>query len=321
MTRLAHSPSSKLPAKAAIERGLAITVLSGGPSSEREVSLKSGRAVASGLQLAGHKVIIADIAPDNVRALNIPADLVFVALHGSFGEDGAVQRILEQRGLPYTGSDAAASAMAMDKVATKCRFVEAEVPTPRFDVVTADRVARVAEVWSAPAIIKPIAEGSSIDIQIVRDAETMRIALQRMCRQYGRCMIEQFINGCELTVGILGDRALPAIQICTRREFYNYEAKYIDNDTEYRFDIDLPTNVLDEIGRLSLRAHQALGCRHFSRVDWLVDRQTHQPYALEVNTIPGFTDHSLLPKAAAKVGLGFPALCQRIVELAYGHGD
>ena len=318
MTRLAHEPSSKLPVKAAIERGLAITVLSGGPSSEREVSLKSGRSVATALQLQGHKVIISDIAPDNLRALNIPADLVFISLHGAFGEDGRIQRILEDRRIRYTGSDAASSAMAMDKIATKCRFVEAEVPTPRFDVVTADRVQRVVEVWPLPCVIKPVAEGSSIDIQIVRNSETLRIALQRMTRQYAKCKIEKFVDGIELTVGILGNLALPPIEIRTRREFYNYEAKYIDNDTEYLFDVDLPQTVLDEIRRLSVRAHQSLGCRHFSRVDWLVDRQTHQPYALEVNTIPGFTDHSLLPKAAARVGLGFPALCQRIVELAYG---
>lgn len=318
MTRLAHEALSGIPAKAAIQRGLAITVLSGGPSSEREVSLKSGRAVATALQLQGHKVIISDVAPDNLRALNIPADLVFIALHGAFGEDGRIQRILEDRGIRYTGSDAAASAMAMDKVATKCRFVEAEVPTPRFDVVTSDRVQRVVEVWPMPVVLKPVGEGSSIDIQIVRDSETLRIALQRMTRQYGKCMVEAFVGGVELTVGVIGDRALPPIQICTKREFYNYEAKYLDNDTEYRFDVDLPQPVIDEVKRLSVLAHQALGCRHFSRVDWLVDRQTHQPYALEVNTIPGFTDHSLLPKAAARVGLGFPALCQKIVELAYG---
>lgn len=321
MTRLAHQPTSKTPARSAIERGLAITVLSGGPSSEREVSLKSGRAVATALQLVGHKVIISDVAPNNLRALNIPADVVFVALHGTFGEDGRIQKILEDRGIRYTGSDAVASALAMDKLATKRRFVEAGVPTPRFDVVTADRIKRVVEVWPLPCVLKPLAEGSSVDIQIVRDAETLRVALQRMTRQYGRCLIEGFVDGYELTVGVLGSQALPPIEIRTKREFYNYEAKYIDNDTEYRFDIDLPAAVLDRIRSLSLEAHRSLGCRHFSRVDWLVDRRSHEPYALEINTIPGFTDHSLLPKAAARAGLGFPALCQRIVELTYGVED
>ena len=318
MTCLARQPSSEVPAKAAIQRGLAITVLSGGPSSEREVSLKSGQAIATALAGIGHKPTIADITPENLQALDLPADLVFVALHGAFGEDGRVQRLLDERGIRYTGSGAAASALAMDKVATKCRFVEAEVPTPRFDVVTAGRVSRAVEIWPLPVVIKPVAEGSSIDIQIVRDANTFQVALQRMTRQYGKCLVEKFVDGYELTVGILGDQALPPIEIRTKREFYNYEAKYIDNDTEYRFDIDLPVSVLAEVQALSVRAHQALGCRHFSRVDWLVDRQTHQPYALEVNTIPGFTDHSLLPKSAARVGIGFGLLCQQIIELAYG---
>lgn len=317
MTRLANQPASRVPLEVAIERGLKITVLTGGPSSEREVSLKSGRAVASALESLGHHITCADINPQQLDALHIPADLVFIALHGAFGEDGGVQQLLEARGIRYTGSGAAASALAMDKVATKCRFVSAEVPTPRFDVVTADRVDKVVAMWPLPAVVKPICEGSSIDIQIIRDADTLRQVLDRMTRQYGKCLIEGFINGYELTVGILGREALPPIEIRTKREFYNYEAKYIDNDTEYRFDIDLPPGVLAEVQKLSVKAHESLGCRHFSRVDWLVDRKTHQPYALEVNTIPGFTDHSLLPKAAARAGYGFPELCQKIIGLAY----
>jgi UDP-N-acetylenolpyruvoylglucosamine reductase len=326
MTRLARPPSSPsinrpsahAPAKRDTLRDLAITVLSGGPSSEREVSLKSGRAVAAALESLGHRVTISDITPENVAALDIPADLVFIALHGEFGEDGRVQRILEERGIRYTGSGSAASALSMDKVATKRRFVECEVPTPRFDLVSADRVDHVVETWPLPVVVKPVAEGSSIDIMIVRDARTLRSELQRLTGRYGRCMIEAFVDGFELTVGILGNQALSPIEIRTRREFYNYEAKYVDNDTEYHFDIDLPVSVIAEVQELSVQAHQALGCRHFSRVDWLVDRHTYQPYALEVNTIPGFTDHSLLPKAAARAGLSFPRLCQRIIELTYG---
>lgn len=318
MTRLADQPVSAVPSKKIAPRGLAITVLSGGPSSEREVSLKSGRAVAAALESLGHHVTVCDIGPDNLKALDIPADVVFIALHGAFGEDGRVQRLLEERGLCYTGSDAAASALAMDKVATKIRFIENQVPTPRFDVVAADRVDRVVETWSMPVVVKPIGEGSSIDIQIIRDSQKLRSELQRLTKAYGRCMIEQFINGVELTVGVLGDQALPPIEIRTKREFYNYEAKYFDNDTEYRFDVDLPLAVIAEVQALSVQAHKALGCRHFSRVDWLVDRETHQPYALEVNTIPGFTDHSLLPKAAGRVGLKFPQLCQRMLDLARG---
>lgn len=322
MTRLAQRPVSRTPARSCAVRTarktqtLAITVLSGGPSNEREVSLKSGQAVARALETLGHQVTLSDISPEHLDALDIPADLVFVALHGEFGEDGRVQRLLEERGIRYTGSGAAASALAMDKVATKYRFVEREIPTPKFDVVTPDHVDHVVDRWSLPVVLKPVAEGSSIDISIVRDDRALRSELQRLTGQYGRCLLEAFVEGYELTVGVLGGQALPPIEIRTRREFYDYQAKYIDDDTEYRFDIDLPPGVLAHVQEMSIRAHEALGCRHFSRVDWLVDRATHQPYALEVNTIPGFTDHSLLPKAAARAGLSFPQLCGRIIELA-----
>lgn len=318
MTRLADHAARVDSIHGKIERGLKITVLMGGPSSEREVSLKSGEAVAAALEVMGHQVHRADIGPESLESLRVPADVVFVALHGAFGEDGRVQRILEGRGIRYTGSGPAASELAMDKVASKCRFVEAEIPTPRFDVATADRLDEVVAAWRLPAVVKPVCEGSSVDCRILRDPDSFRDALDSMTRRYGRCLVEQYIAGHELTVGVLGDVALPPIEIKTKREFYDWQAKYVDNDTEYRFDIDLPAAALESVQALSLRAHQALGCRHFSRVDWLVDRETHQPYVLEVNTIPGFTDHSLLPKAAARYGLGFPELCQRIVELAFG---
>jgi len=299
-----------------VEKKLQITVLSGGPSAEREVSLNSGRAVAAALESLGHDVHLADIAPDSLAALDIPADVVFIALHGTFGEDGGLQQILEKRGIRYTGSGPQASALAMDKVAAKCRFIEAEVPTPRFDVVSTDRVQVTLEHWRPPVVIKPIADGSSVDITIARDADTLRDVLTAMTRKYGRCLVEQYISGSELTVGVLNGEALPSIQIVTKREFYNYEAKYLDNDTEYLFDIPLPEAVLERVRELSVEASQALGCRDFCRVDWIVDGHTQQPHALEVNTIPGFTDHSLLPKAARRAGLSFASLCQAIVESA-----
>lgn len=298
-----------------IARKLKITVLSGGPSSERKVSLKSGQAVAGALRSLGHDVTLADIAPDHLEALSVPVDMVFIALHGSFGEDGQLQGILDDRGITYCGSGAAASRLAMNKVSAKAQFIHAGVPTPRFDVVRADRVERVLHHWSAPVVLKPIAEGSSVDCELVRDPEKLEKALARLTKQYGQCLIEEYICGPELTVGVLGDKALPPIQIRTKREFYDYQAKYLDDDTEYLFDIDLPPDVLRNVAALSVKAHQSLGCRDFSRVDWIIDARTHEPYALEVNTIPGFTDHSLLPKAAARAGLSFAGLCQRIVEL------
>ncbi len=315
MTRLADKPVILSPAVKAVKRKLKITVLMGGPGSEREVSLKSGRRVTEALQALGHDVYGADIQPDNLAALDRPMDMVFLALHGAFGEDGQVQQILEQRGIRYSGSGPQASALAMDKVAAKCRFIEARLPTPRFDVVSAQRVDKVLEHWTCPAVVKPAAEGSSVDCRIVRHRDELRAVLEDMSRRYDRCLLEEFIQGPELTVGILGETSLPPIQIRTRREFYNYEAKYLDDDTEYLFDIDLPAAVLDRIGELSVKAHQALGCRDFSRVDWMVDARTREPYLLEINTIPGLTDHSLLPKAARRAGLSFEMLCQRIVEM------
>lgn len=316
MTRLADRPALGIRAPRRVEQQLKITVLSGGPGSERAVSLKSGRAVAAALQSLGHEVHIADIGPEDLSALNAPADLVFIALHGAFGEDGKLQKILEERGIRYCGCGPAASALAMNKLATKRRFVDAGVPTPDFDVATAERLERIAQLRPLPVVIKPLAEGSSIDCHIIERREDLRPALSEVLEAYGRCLVEDYVRGVELTVGILGSEALPPIEIRTRRRFYDYQAKYIDNDTEYLFDIPLPEEVLEEIRALSVKAHEALGCRDFSRVDWMVDTETNQPYALEVNTIPGFTDHSLLPKAARQAGLSFPQLCQRIVELA-----
>ncbi|NLX14460.1 MAG: D-alanine--D-alanine ligase [Phycisphaerales bacterium] len=315
MTRLVDKPAVLVPALKTVKRKLAITVLMGGPGSEREVSLNSGRRVTEALRALGHDVYSADIQPDDLSALERPMDMVFLALHGEFGEDGQVQQVLEQRGIKYSGSGPRASALAMDKVAAKCRFIEAHVPTPRFDVVSPQRVDKVLEHWTCPVVVKPSAQGSSVDCLIVRQPEELRGVLEDMTRRYDRCLLEEFIQGPELTVGILGEAALPPIQIQTRRDFYNYEAKYLDNDTEYRFDIDLPDAVLARIRDMSVQAHLALGCRDFSRVDWMVDSRTLEPYVLEINTIPGLTDHSLLPKAARQAGLSFEMLCQRIVEL------
>jgi D-alanine-D-alanine ligase len=298
-----------------VQRKLRITVLAGGPSAERDVSLKSGQAIASALESAGHSVQLADISPDSLDALDIPSDMVFIALHGTFGEDGQIQRILEQRGITYCGCDARASALAMDKAAAKCRFVEADIPTPRFEVITPQRVDKILVGWRVPVVIKPTNEGSSVGCHIVQEAEQLEPTLRWLMSEHERCLIEQYIKGWELTVGILGETALPPIQIRTRRKFYDYQAKYIDNDTEYLFDIDLPAALLEEIQALSVKAHQALDCREFSRVDWMVDETTLRPYVLEINTIPGFTDHSLLPKAAQHIGFSFADLCQQIVDL------
>ncbi|NOX58847.1 MAG: D-alanine--D-alanine ligase [Planctomycetes bacterium] len=295
---------------------LDVTLLSGGPSDEREVSLASGRSIAAALSRLGHRVSVCDISPADMSALDRPADLVFVALHGTFGEDGALQRELERRNLRFTGTGASASASVMDKVRTKGILIGAGLPTPRFDIARHARVMEIVRRWRLPVVVKPHATGSSIDVHLVREAELFENALNTVVRKYGQALVEELVDGPELTVGILGDEALPPIEIRTSRGFYDYEAKYIDEDTEYILDIDLPEALLSKVQALSLQAAKALGCRDFCRVDWMIDQVTHEPTILEINTIPGFTSHSLLPKAAARAGVTFDELCQRIIELA-----
>lgn len=320
MTRVAKLPDDSLSRPAQKLTTLDITVLAGGPSAEREVSLHSGAAVAAALVRLGHRVTVRDINTQDLTALEVPADFVFIALHGTFGEDGEVQDLLARRGLAFCGSDAAASALAMNKAASKARLVEAGLPTPQYHVFRRTRTRRAADglgCWRLPVVIKPVNSGSSVDTYIARDAFAFQSMLERVSGKHGAALIEQYIRGPELTVGILGDRALPVCQIRTKREFYDYQAKYIDDDTEYLFDIDLPADLLQRIQDLSVKAHLALGCHGFSRVDWMVDARTHEPYVLEINTIPGFTSHSLLPKAAARVGISFDELCQQIVKLGW----
>ncbi|MFH0982976.1 MAG: D-alanine--D-alanine ligase [Planctomycetota bacterium] len=295
---------------------LNITVLAGGPSDEREVSLNSGKAVYGALARLGHRVVMRDISPDDLSALHEPADCIFIALHGAFGEDGQLQRILERGGKRYCGCDSASSALAMDKVEAKKRFVTGGIPTPRFDVVKKPRIAAVVAAWPLPAVVKPVRSGSSVDTSIVRERSGLADTLNAVVSKHGDALIEQYIDGPELTVGLLDGRPLPPLQIRPKRAFYDYRAKYLDDDTEYLFDIDLPVEVLEHVQELSVRAHDALGCRDFCRVDWMVDHRTHEPFVLEINTIPGFTGHSLLPKAAARVGISFDELCQRIVMMA-----
>ncbi len=299
---------------------LEITVLAGGPSAEREVSLQSGEMVGKALSSLGHHVHVMDVNPEDLSALDIPADVVFIALHGSFGEDGAVQRLLESRGLAYTGSGPDASALAMDKVNAKARFIECGIPTPRFDLVHENGIQRALRSFCLPAVVKPRDSGSSVDTFIVRDRESMESAITHVVKSHGAALVEEFVDGPEWTVGMLGDAALPICEIRTKREFYDYQAKYIDDDTEYVFDIDWPSEVVARVKDLSADAHRCLGCRDFSRVDWMIDRATGEPYIIEVNTIPGFTSHSLLPKAARRAGWSYESLCQTIVEFALQRG-
>lgn len=294
---------------------LKVTVLRGGPSPEREVSLTSGAAVAAALRREGYEVYEADIGPDDLAALDQPVDVVFPVLHGTFGEDGILQRILDDRGLRYVGSGAEASARAMDKVAAKDCVGRAGILTPEYEVWTAAGDGTLATRLPLPVVVKPVDQGSSVATFIVRDEARFPGAVREVAGQFGRALVEQFIDGDEITVGILGDQALPPICVRPKRPFYDYQAKYQDDATEYLFDAGHPASLLEQARRQSLTVFAALGCRHLARVDWMADRDGRL-WFLELNTIPGFTSHSLVPKAAARTGIPFDALCARLVEMA-----
>lgn len=296
---------------------LRVTVLCGGPSAEREVSLASGQAVADALRRCGHQVFVADIGPHNLQALEHPADVVFPALHGTFGEDGTVQRILEAREIAYVGSDSRASARAMDKVITKRLAIEAGIDTPAFEVWEAQTLGQceVPEL-PLPLVVKPVDQGSSVATRIVHEQGALRPALEVAVGKFGRAVVEQFIVGDELTVGIIGDQPLPPICVRPKRAFYDYAAKYEDGATEYLFESGHSAELLARAQELSMSMFARLGCRHLARVDWMTDAR-ERLWLLEVNTLPGFTVHSLVPKAAAHIGIGFDELVEQLVQMAW----
>lgn len=294
-----------------------ITVLCGGPSSEREVSLISGKGVAEALREAGHEVTVSDISPDNLSALDIPADVVFPVLHGEFGESGELQEILEARGLPFVGSGSTASRLAMDKIAAKQVWRDRGLPTPAWRVhreIPSDP----AEL-GLPAVVKAIRSGSSIDVYICKTVDDVTAAAAELLRRHDEFMVEQFIAGTELTVGLLEDRPLPVIKIETGREWYDYKAKYTQGQSKHNFDPGLPADVVENARSLALAASRALGCRDLGRADIMVDA-AHACYLLEINTIPGFTPMSLLPDAAREAGISFPQLVDRLARLAAQRG-
>lgn len=296
-------------------RPLRVTVLCGGPSAERAVSLESGKAVAEALRRMGHDVFVSDIGPEQTEALDEPCDVVFPALHGTFGEDGTVQRMMEQRGLHFVGPDSRASALAIDKAATKRCVAAAGIETPAAEVFDAAMLARgQPPSVPLPVFVKPVDQGSSVGSAKVTSAEAFAGTVRPIVEQFGRVLVEQFVAGDELTVGIVGDVTLPPICIRPRQGYYDYHAKYEASDTEYVFDA-APPAVLESAQRLSRRVFERIGCRHLSRVDWILDRE-QRLWFLEINTLPGFTSHSLVPKAAAHVGISFEQLCDRLVRMA-----
>ena len=294
-----------------------VALLLGGTSAEREVSLESGNAVALALTQRGHTVVKIDPAEEGFSNTDWSQfDIAFILLHGTYGEDGQVQQYLEQQGICYTGSRAEASRRAFDKtLAKKCFLLpENNVPTPPFLTVQLDNQNLDTDdsfsQLEYPVAIKPNCQGSSIGVSLIQSQEELPKAIS-LCQKYDPvCLIEKMIIGSEWTLALLDDQPFPLIQLKTTHPFYDYHSKYESTETEYLFEFDLPEEITQKITSIGVQAARAIGTRGLSRVDMMLDEQ-HQPWVLEVNTIPGMTSHSLVPKAAKQAGISFGELCER----------
>jgi D-alanine-D-alanine ligase len=294
-----------------------VAVLMGGWSAEREVSLRSGRAVLEALTTAGVDAHGVDVDADVLTVLQRGQfDRVFNILHGRGGEDGVIQGVLEVLGLPYTGSGVLGSALAMDKRRTKLCWLGAGLPTPAFQILeTEDDCLAALESLKLPLIVKPSLEGSSIGMTKVELADQL-VPAWRLARRYGEVIAERWIEGEEYTAGFVAGEMLPLIRLDTPRQFYDYEAKYLAEDTRYHCPCGLPASTESELQTLSRQAFDALGGEGWGRVDFFLDADG-DPCLIEVNTVPGMTDHSLVPMAARAHGLDFNALTWRILETSF----
>jgi len=324
-----------------------VALLMGGRSSEREISLRTGRGIAQALRNLGHEVTSVDTASGRVlaageeeRAVLAPApgqalaphtaavvsesrpvadaEVVFLALHGGEGEDGTLQALLELTGKPYTGSAVLASALAMDKEMSKKIFVYEGIPTPEWQLLRAGEAMPAVDVTRLggyPIVVKPNAEGSTVGLTIVTAAEQLPDAIREAARYDRAVLIERFIPGRELTVAVVGDEALPIVEIRPKSGHYDYESKYTSGASDYFCPADLPAELAARIAELGRRSVRALGCRGVARVDFRLS-PSNEPYCLEVNTIPGMTPTSLVPMAAKARGMSYDQLVQRMLDLA-----
>ncbi|MBN1870737.1 MAG: D-alanine--D-alanine ligase [Candidatus Omnitrophica bacterium] len=303
-----------------------IGILMGGISSERAVSLKSGKAVAEALLRQGCDIVALDIVDGEEKAISsliggANLDIAFIALHGRMGEDGTIQSILENMNIPYTGSGIEASRLAINKPLTQNIFKKNGINVPAYVTLSkgnefnADEIA--GQLGGYPIVVKPACEGSSIGIRITMTPEETIHAMEQAWGYGPTILLERYIKGRELTVGILKEEALPVVEVCSKRAFFDYDAKYTKGMTDYIVPADIPEEVSCALRETALQAHHVLGCADFSRVDFILGLdQAH--YVLEVNTIPGFTSTSLLPMAAQARGINFNQLCFKLIQLAYG---
>jgi D-alanine-D-alanine ligase len=295
-----------------------IGVLYGGLSAEREVSLKSGAAVHQALVAQGYNAIAIDVGRDLADVLKREAiEAAFIALHGRYGEDGCVQGLLELLQIPYTGSGVLPSALAMHKLYSKQAFAASGILTAPFRCFRAgETVALPGLPFGLPVVVKPVQEGSSVGVSIVKEEAQLAAAVEEAFRHDDEILVEQYVKGQEVQVGILDGAPIGAIEIVPKNEFYDFEAKYTDGMAEHVFPARLEPSLYEKAQQVGLAAHRSLGCKGYSRVDLLVT-ETGDCYVLEVNTLPGMTALSLLPEIAAKgAGLSFEALVSRIIESA-----
>lgn len=306
-----------------------IAVIMGGKSGEREVSLRSGRNIADALKRSGCTAATFDVEPDLfIQLRDYKPDLVFLALHGRYGEDGTIQGMLDLMGIRYTGSGVLASALAMDKMMAKRIFTYENIPTPKAATIQIEELERedrsaieerICGRIGLPAVVKPVLEGSSLGVTIIRGADQFWPAVQSAFQHDHTVMVEQFVSGIEITVAVLGNRdprPLPVIEVVPRLGgFYDYESKYASGGSDHIIPARLPGPVLDLASRIAVQSHQALGCRGYSRTDMIVDGEG-VPFVLEVNTLPGMTKTSLVPDAALAAGIGFDELVLEIARLA-----
>ena len=302
-----------------------IAVLMGGTSSEVEISRKTGKAVASGLSSKGHKVEVFDWEEERIITdveILRDFDVVFIAYHGGAGEDGRVQAALDVAGLKYTGSNYIASGIGMNKVLTKIIFENAGIPTPQW--IKLDSRADVKNVllemlksgFGLPAVVKPASEGSTIGITIAISEDELKEGVDTAFEYGDSILIEKYIPGREVTVSILGGLPLPVIEIVPKDGFYDYEHKYTKGASDYICPAKIPKKISESLQKVAAEAYNALGCRHYARVDFRLG-DDGKIYCLEVNTLPGMTDLSLVPMAAKSVGIEFPELVNKIAFMAY----
>ena len=292
-----------------------IAVLVGGPGSERDVSLRSGECVARAIAKAGAAEVVTVDAKDETFEVPAGTDLAFNMIHGTFGEDGRLQAILEARGIPYTGEGVETSRVTFDKILSKHSFDKHGVSTPEYEVIRPGR----RPTLPLPLVVKAAREGSSVGVYLVREESQLAAALHEVVAFGEDILIERLIDGDELTVGVLGDLALPVVMIKPKKGFYDFKNKYPwlnpDGAADHFCPAPLSPEVTARVQRVALDACRALGIQTYSRVDILLDHGD-KPYVLEINTIPGMTDSSLLPEAAKAIGMDMPHLCERIAELS-----